>query len=147
MPISLPLIWSPATLNLLVTRNRMAALRRRLLICGAEATAFLGLEIRSLGRFLPILKGQDTSIVARDYLRAVYSYLSPKDREHGERTILPIPSTVDAKSIEQGKKVSDHLLRCLPPHHVSQQRPAFGYPNWLHPEARQKISLPLELVF
>lgn len=104
--------------NLLVERNRMAALWRRVLICGAEAHAFLGLEVRSLGWSLPVLKGLDTSNVAGDFLRSVYSFLSVEDREKVERTILSIPSTFDADLIELGERVRDRLLGCLPPHHV-----------------------------
>ncbi|MBM7866994.1 hypothetical protein GTO89_11115 [Heliobacterium gestii] len=105
-------------LNLLVRLNRMAALWRRVLICGAEAPALLGLEVRSLGWSLPLLKCPDTSNVAGDFLRAVYSYLSHEDREKIERAILSIPSTVDDDFLELGERVRDRLLGCLPTHLV-----------------------------
>lgn len=105
-------------INLFVKRNRMAALWRRLLICGAGVPALLGLEVRSLGWSLPILKGYDTSHVAGEFLKAIYSYLSQEDREKVERAILSIPLTVDSDFIEQGERVRDRLLGCLPPDHV-----------------------------
>lgn len=104
--------------NLLFIRNRMATLWRRVLICGVAAPALLGLEIRSLCWSLPVLKGYDTSTVAGDLLRAVYSYLSSEDREKIERTILSIPSTFDPDHIERGERMRDRLLGCLPTQHI-----------------------------
>ncbi|MFC9774519.1 hypothetical protein [Paenibacillus chitinolyticus] len=104
--------------HLLVTRNRMAALWRRILICGAVAPANLGLELRSLGWSLPILKSYDTNRVVGDFLRAVYNYLTLEDREKVERAILSIPLTFDTSHTERGERLRDSLLDCLPQHLV-----------------------------
>ncbi|WP_054969877.1 hypothetical protein [Alicyclobacillus ferrooxydans] len=114
--------------DLLVIRNRMAALWRRLLICAAAAPATLGVEVRSLGWSVPILRGLDTGTVAGEFLRAIYRYLSPEDREKIERAILSIPVTDDANLIEPGDRVRDRLLGCIPPDFVCT------------PEASQRIS-------
>ncbi|MCK6207731.1 hypothetical protein KZX50_20020 [Bacillus infantis] len=115
-------------INLLIKHNRTAALWRRVLICGAEAPAFLGLELRFLGWSLPILKGYDTSRLAGDFLKAIYSYLSQEDREKVERVILSIPLSMDADFIEQGERIRDRLLASLPPDYVCSS------------EARHRIS-------
>jgi Signal recognition particle GTPase len=115
-------------LYLLVTRNRMAALWRRVLICGTKVPETIGMEIRSMGWALPVLMNFDTSNVAGDFLRALYGYLSLEDRERVERNILLIPSTFDIDQKIYGEKMVDRLLGCLPPHFIYT------------PEAGQRVS-------
>lgn len=112
-------------MNLLIERNRMAALWRRVLICGANAPTTLGLEVRFLAFSLPVLKCEDTSTVVGEFLQAVYIYLSNEEREKVEKVILSIPSTIDSAYAE---RLRDRLLGCLPTQHV--------YTN----EARKRIS-------
>ncbi|MBY7740156.1 hypothetical protein [Paenibacillus polymyxa] len=114
--------------NLLIKHNRMAALWRRLLICGTESPSNLGQEIRFLGWALPVLKYRDTSNVAGEYLRAVYSHLSLEDREKIELVIYSIPSTFESENLRQGERTRDRLLECLPLQYVCT------------PEVRQRIS-------
>ncbi|KAA8786741.1 hypothetical protein EC604_23215 [Paenibacillus amylolyticus] len=114
-------------LNIIATHNRMAALWRRLLICGTDAPTYLGQEIRSLCWSLPILNCIDTSHLAGDFIREIYSYLSFKEKEKVEHAILSIPTIVGTKLEERAQEVRDRLLGCLPSHKVCT------------PEAQQRI--------
>jgi len=114
-------------LNVLIRRNRMAAMWRRLLICGTAAPAILGMEIRSLCWTVEILQEDSTSEIAGDFLRAMYSYLSLEEREKVESTILSISSTL-GDDFKQGELIRDRLLGCLPNQYIRTS------------EVRQRIS-------
>jgi hypothetical protein len=99
--------------HVLVTGNRLAALWRRLLICGTAAPATLGSDLRSLAWTLPILRCRDTTTTAGDFLSAMYSTLAPHEREMIEHTILSIPATIAEGHRDAGKNMRDRLLGCL----------------------------------
>ena len=99
--------------HILVTRNRLAALWRRLLLCGTAAPATLGSDLRSLAWTLPILRCIDTTTAAGDFLSAMYSTLAPHEREMIEHTILSIPATIAEGHQDAGEHMRDRLLGCL----------------------------------
>lgn len=100
-------------LYLLVTQNRYAVLWRHLLLCGSQAPATLGRDIRSLAWTLPILSGIDTTTAAGTFLQAVFRELSPEDREKVEQAICAIPTPLNDEAREAAEHMRDRLLGCL----------------------------------
>nr|WP_326187304.1 hypothetical protein [Exiguobacterium indicum] len=100
-------------INVFVKQNQMAALWRRILICGTKAPNFLGLELKSLSWSLPILINENTSYLAGEYLKSIFHLLSQSDREKVELAILSIPEHINPSFVEQGKRKRDSLLSCL----------------------------------
>lgn len=101
-------------LDLIVERNRYAALWRRLLDCGAESPNTLGREIRFLAWAKPILISYDTTGAVGEYLKQVFGLLDADDRERIERAILSIPEGFDDEQREAAEHRRNRLLGCLP---------------------------------
>jgi len=100
-------------IQVLVERNRLAVLWRRLLFLGARFPETLGREIRFLAWAVPVLTGRDTTVPAGEFLKAIFPVLSPAERERVERALLSIPYQCVADRRDVGKKMRDCLFGCL----------------------------------
>ncbi len=102
-----------AIIDILVKKNKMAVLWRRLLLLGAEFPEKLGIRLAPLARALPILKGYDSSREVGAFLKTVFSRLPSQDREQIEQAILSIPQTVSPERLGSAEQVRNRLLGCL----------------------------------
>lgn len=100
-------------IHILVTQNRLAALWRRLLLCGAAAPTILGWDLRSLAWSVPILRCIDTTTAAGDFLSVMYSMVTPREREMIEQAILSIPANTSENRQDADEHLRDRLLGCL----------------------------------
>jgi hypothetical protein len=100
--------------NIFVDDGHAAILWRRLLKCGAYAPHTLGYELRHLGWAMPILLSYDTTLVAGEFLSAIFSFLSREERERVERAILSIPHVIKEGNKGSLLSIRDRLLGCLP---------------------------------
>lgn len=101
-------------IKILVSKNRLAVLWRRLLQVATRYPGTLGKEILPFAWAMPILTGYDTTIPAGDFLKAIFSPLSSADRQRIEQTILRIPETVPMDRREAAEYIRNRLLGCLP---------------------------------
>lgn len=99
-------------LDLLILKNRTAAVWRKLLISATKHTR-LADDLRPLAWAVPILVNYDTSRVAGDYLSATYPRLDDVDRRKIEEAILSIPRKANEKSWSDPEFTRNRLLGCL----------------------------------
>lgn len=103
-----------ALIGILVSKNRLAVVWRRLLLAGARFPETIGREILPLAWAVPILTGYDTTVPAGEYLKAIFPILETDLRKKVEQAILSIPDTMPADRHEVAEQVRDRLLGCLP---------------------------------
>ena len=100
-------------LKLIIEENRNAVFWRRLLDVGIKHPDTIGHEIRSLAWAIPILTSYDTTRVAGEFIKTIFSTLSNEERRRVEQTILTIPNLFDGKQREAAEHQRDRLLGCL----------------------------------
>jgi hypothetical protein len=100
-------------LDLLAAENREAVVWRRLLTSGAKLPQTLGYEVRSLSWVVPILLNYDTSRAAGDFLKTVFTHLTPMEREQVERAILSVPTSAGSDVWADPEYLRNRLLGCL----------------------------------
>lgn len=101
-------------IQIIVSKNKLAVLWRRLIICGKNSPEVLGIEIRSLASAYPILISSDTNRVIGEYLTVIFSHLPIDDRKKIEESILTIPFTLPEVQKDLGIKIRNQLLEYLP---------------------------------
>ncbi len=101
-------------LNVIVTHANVAGIWRRLLRLGARAPDTLGIRLLPLLSARPILTEIDTSYVAGELLKVIFTRLSTAQREVIEETILAIPASFEEHGKEWGDQAFRRLLACLP---------------------------------
>lgn len=99
--------------EIIVCENRLAVLWRRLLRVGVRFPKTLGRMILPLTWATPIITGIDTSHVAGEFLKTVFSHLPSAERERIERAILSIPDISPEDRHEAGEHIRNRLLGCL----------------------------------
>jgi len=104
--------------RIIVLKNRLAVLWRRLLIAGTRFPETLGKEILPLVYAVPILTGFDTSYNAGEFLKVIFPILKPEERQRIERTILSIPNAVPENRRATAKQTLNLLLGCLPEKYI-----------------------------
>jgi hypothetical protein len=100
-------------LKLIVEENRNAVFWRRLLNVGIKHPDTIGREIRSLAWAMPILTSYDTTRMAGEFIKTIFSTLSDEERRRVEQTILAIPNLFEGKQREAAEHQRDRLLGCL----------------------------------
>jgi hypothetical protein len=101
-------------LNLIVRENRNAVFWRRLLKIGTKHPDTLGYQIRSLAWAMPILMSYDTTRVAGNFIKEIFSKLPGEEKRQIEQTIIAIPDAVGSEQVEGAEHKRDRLLWCLP---------------------------------
>lgn len=102
-------------LELIISRNKLAVIWRRLIIAGKSCPEILGVELKSLAWTYPILVSSETRKEIGDYLSIAWPFLSEEDRKKVEEAILSISSTVTEEKKNIAMNTRDRLLGCLPP--------------------------------
>jgi hypothetical protein len=100
-------------IRILITKNQLAVLWRRLLQIGTKFPTTLGGEILPLAWAIPILTSYDTTVAVGDFIKAIFPTLDPNQRERIERAILTIPDTVPSDRRHAGEHIRNRLLGCL----------------------------------
>jgi len=100
--------------TILVSENRLAVVWRRLLQVGKRFPKSIGREILPLAYALPILTCPDTSVLAGQFLHAIFPSLETHAREHIERAILSIPDNMPPERRSEMETICGRLLKCLP---------------------------------
>jgi hypothetical protein len=96
----------------IVERNRLACIWGRLLRLAARLPSTIGLILSPLASAAPILSFLDTSYLAGEYLKIIFTDLDVDEREAIERTILALGD--EPADVERAEKVRNRLLGCLP---------------------------------
>lgn len=104
--------------RIIVSKNRLAVLWRRLLIAGTRFPETLGREILPLVCAVPVLTGFDTSYNAGEFLKVIFPILEPEERQRIERVILGIPNAVSEDRREAAERMLNRLLGCLPEDYI-----------------------------
>jgi len=102
-------------INILISRNRLAIIWRRLLKAGARFPEFIGREILPLSWAVPILTWCDTTVPAGEYLKSIFTLLGIDERQKIEQAILTIPDLLPPDRCEAAERIRDRLLGCLNP--------------------------------
>jgi len=101
-------------LEIIVAKNELAVIWRRLMIIGAANPNTLGQDIRYLTWAIPILVCLDTSTVAGELLAKLFGCLKSEERGRIETAILAIPQSQPQERREVAEHIRDRLLGCLP---------------------------------
>jgi len=104
-----------------IRHNNRAAIWRQVLTAGIRNSKVTGTELSALAWSTPILTCPDTSHLAGEFIKAVYSELENSARVKIENAILAIPTTVPPERVEAANHIRDRLLGCIPPELVSTQ--------------------------
>lgn len=101
-------------LEIIISKNDLAVIWRRLMIVGTANPNTLGQDIRCLAWANPILICLDTSSVAGEFLAKIFGSLKTHERERIETAVLAIPSSMPDEHREAAQRIRDRLLGCLP---------------------------------
>ncbi len=99
--------------ELLIARNRLAILWRRVLQVGASQPGTLGEYILPFAWAIPVLTCFDTTTQAGEFLREVFPTLGRSKRKRIEQAILSIPSAAPASLRVENEQMRNRLLGCL----------------------------------
>lgn len=106
-------------IDIVVSENRVAVVWRRLLLVGAHYPDTLGREILPLASAFPILTGIDTTVLAGEYLRAIFPILDTAARQKIERAVLSIPfNAAPGDRRQDAEEDCNRLLGCLSVDHL-----------------------------
>ncbi|WP_185747572.1 AAA family ATPase [Thermus tengchongensis] len=99
--------------QILVSKNRLAVVWRRVLRVGARFPCTFGREILPLAWAVPVLISLDTTAPVGEFIRAIFPTLDTEARQRIEQAILSIPEAVPPDHRKAGNNISHRLLGCL----------------------------------
>jgi hypothetical protein len=99
--------------------NNWAAVWRRVLQCAIRNPISVGKQVAALTWSLPILTVHDTSILAGEFITAIYSELDASERERIKKAIPLIPGMFPVDVRDVATHISNRLLGCIPQESVS----------------------------
>lgn len=100
-------------ISLLIEKNRLAVIWRRVLKVATLHPDILGKELLPFAKAIPILTAFDTSALAGEFIKVIFSSLDHCERESIERTILKLPEAVPTERREAVEHTRNRLLGCL----------------------------------
>ena len=98
-------------INIIIDKNQLAVIWRRLLMAGTRFPDTLGMQLLPLLWGVKVLLCDDTTVQAGEFIRKIYPLLDKNNKIKIEQTLLAIPDCLT--DYKQGEKIRARLLGCL----------------------------------